>query len=323
MSNPFKAVGKVFKSVFKVVKKVAPFALAAAAVVFTGGAALGLTPTFAAAVGGVVTKLGLSVGLAGALTGAVTSAGFGAAIGGILGGRKGMEKGFLTGLLTGGVMGAVSPSSFGIVKGLNGAVTTSNAIAHGGNAFGAAGKGAFAVGRTADGLAYPVLKGAPSGMAPVAPVATGQTPTPGNGYTPPATGAPAPASTAGGLSPAPAAPLNTAGSAAPASAAATGGMAPAAAGGGGGIGGFLANNPLVVSNALQGIGGMLGKGDGQTYEDKAEAEERLANFAFKGAYTGSSDPFGMAGIVYSAPRARYYYDPQQKRVVDRQQEGQG
>jgi hypothetical protein len=46
VSKVFKSIGKIFKKVVKTVVKIAPFALAAAAVVFTGGAALGILPTF-------------------------------------------------------------------------------------------------------------------------------------------------------------------------------------------------------------------------------------------------------------------------------------
>lgn len=114
MSGLLKGIGKVFKKVGKVALKVLPYAAAAAAVVFTGGAALGVLPSFAGAVGSVVGGLGLSTGLTGAITGAITSAGFGAAGGLLLGGKKGMKAGFLGGLATGGLLGAVSPATFGI-----------------------------------------------------------------------------------------------------------------------------------------------------------------------------------------------------------------
>lgn len=97
VSGVLKSVGKIFKKAVSLIKKIAIPALAIAAVVFTGGAALGLLPTFASAIGGVVGSLGLSTGLASALTAGVVNAGFGAAAGGLLGGRKGMEMGFLAG----------------------------------------------------------------------------------------------------------------------------------------------------------------------------------------------------------------------------------
>lgn len=109
MSKLVKKIGKVFKKVGKIVMKVAPYALAAAAVVMTAGAALSLTPTFAAGVSSVIGGLGLSAGATTAITGAVVGAGFGAAAGGILGGSKGLKQGFIMGGLTGGIMPASMP----------------------------------------------------------------------------------------------------------------------------------------------------------------------------------------------------------------------
>lgn len=108
MSGAIKAIGKVFRKVVKTVKKIAPFALAAAAVVFTGGAALGALPTFGSAVSGLVGSAGLSGALGTAVTGAITNAGFGAAIGGLTGGTKGMKTGALMGAVTGGLMGPIA-----------------------------------------------------------------------------------------------------------------------------------------------------------------------------------------------------------------------
>ncbi len=108
MSGFIKKVGKIFRKVVRVAKKVAPYALAAAAVVFTGGAALGLTPTLGAAMGGLTSSLGLSGALGSAVTGALTNAGFGALAGGVLGGKKGMATGALLGGVTGGLMGGIS-----------------------------------------------------------------------------------------------------------------------------------------------------------------------------------------------------------------------
>lgn len=95
MSGLFKSIGKVFKKAVKVIKKIAVPALAVAAVVFTGGAALGALPTMSSALGGVVSSLGLSSGLTSALTTGLTNAGFGA----LLGGKKGALMGFGSGLL--------------------------------------------------------------------------------------------------------------------------------------------------------------------------------------------------------------------------------
>lgn len=107
MSGLMKKIGKTFKKVVRVVKKIAPYALTAAAVVFTGGAALGLTPTFGAAVGGLTSSLGLTGALGTAVTGAITNAGFGAAVGGLVGGEKGMKMGALAGAVSGGLMGPI------------------------------------------------------------------------------------------------------------------------------------------------------------------------------------------------------------------------
>lgn len=113
MSGVLKGVTKVFKKVAKVVKKVAPIALAIAAVVYTGGAALGATPTLGAAMGSLTSSMGLSGTLGSVVTGALTQAGYGAAIGAatsaITGGdiMKGMQGGALTGAITGGVTGSL------------------------------------------------------------------------------------------------------------------------------------------------------------------------------------------------------------------------
>lgn len=162
MSGILKGIGKVFKKVVKTVVKVAPYALAAAAVVFTGGAALGILPTFAGAVGSVVGGLGLSGAAAGALTGAVTSAGFGAAAGGVLGGTKGMKKGMVMGALAGGALGAASPGMFGM--GAAGAAAPGAVPATGG----AASSGLAAV-QSAGPIAAPMSGGMLSSAASAAP----------------------------------------------------------------------------------------------------------------------------------------------------------
>jgi hypothetical protein len=127
MSKILKGIGKVFRKVAKVVKKVLPYALMAAAVVFTGGAALSVLPTFAGAVGSVVGGLGLSAGLTTALTGAVTGAGFGALAGGVVGGEKGMFKGMLMGGAAGGLFPTAVPGVGGAMK----AASASGALAPG------------------------------------------------------------------------------------------------------------------------------------------------------------------------------------------------
>lgn len=114
MSKILSGIGKIFKKIAKVAKTVIPIALGVAAVVFTGGAALGILPTFSGAIGGLVSSLGISGALGGALTGSIVSAGFGAAVGGLTGGIKGAQKGALSGAVLGGALGAASPSFFGM-----------------------------------------------------------------------------------------------------------------------------------------------------------------------------------------------------------------
>ena len=109
MSKVVKGIKKVFKKVVKVAKKIAPVALAVGALVFTGGAALGLAPMaggWSAAASTVTSALGATGTVGAALTGAITQAGYGALVGGVLGGSEGMKRGAAAGLLTGGATGA-------------------------------------------------------------------------------------------------------------------------------------------------------------------------------------------------------------------------
>ena len=122
MSGALKGIKKVFKTVGRVVKKVALPALAIGAVVFTGGAALGLAPMAGGFGGAVASTLG-SMGISGtgalgsALTGAVTQAGYGAVMGGVTaavtGGdvSKGIATGGMLGAATGGLSGALRPAA--------------------------------------------------------------------------------------------------------------------------------------------------------------------------------------------------------------------
>lgn len=124
MSRIVKGVKKVFNKVVKTVRKVAPYALAIGAIVFTAGAAAGATGILGAGWGGAASAMSTSLGLSGAagaaLTGAITQAGFGALIGGGLaeatGGdfAEGAEAGALTGLVTGGASGAIGAARAGI-----------------------------------------------------------------------------------------------------------------------------------------------------------------------------------------------------------------
>ena len=107
MSGIIKGIGKVFKKVVKVVKKVAIPALAIGAVVLTGGAALGVLPSIGA--------LGSSLGLSSALTGILSSAATGATIGAggalLTGGN--IVKGATTGFITGGAVGGIGAAMGG------------------------------------------------------------------------------------------------------------------------------------------------------------------------------------------------------------------
>lgn len=112
MSGVAKAVGKVFSGIANVVKKVALPLLGVAAIVMTGGAALGL-PALAGGFGGAVTSGLAAMGAPanGVLASVLTQAGTGAAIGGVsslaTGGdfAKGAAMGAAGGALTGGVTG--------------------------------------------------------------------------------------------------------------------------------------------------------------------------------------------------------------------------
>jgi hypothetical protein len=111
----FSKIGKIFKKVTSSkIFKVAAAVLGVAAVVFTGGAALGLAPFaggFGAAMGGISSALGLTGTVGSVLTGALTAGGYGAAIGGLTslatGGDPldGASMGLATGALTGGLLG--------------------------------------------------------------------------------------------------------------------------------------------------------------------------------------------------------------------------
>lgn len=112
MSNPFKAIGKAFKSVVRVVKKIALPALAIAAVVLTGGAALGVLPS----VGSVLGGLGISASstLGGILMGAAKAATFGAVGSALTGGN--IVKGATAGFITGGILGGANAALGGLGK---------------------------------------------------------------------------------------------------------------------------------------------------------------------------------------------------------------
>jgi hypothetical protein len=119
MSGAIKSATKVFARVVKPIKKILPIALAAGAIFFTAGSALGLTPTLGEAVGGALGKIGLDGTVGNVLTGAITHAGIGSALGAggalVSGGdpMKAAQLGTLAGAATGAVTGALSPKGFG------------------------------------------------------------------------------------------------------------------------------------------------------------------------------------------------------------------
>jgi hypothetical protein len=279
MSGVLKGIGKVFKKVARTVIKIAPYALAAAAVVFTGGAALGVLPTFGAAVGSVVGGLGLSGAVGGALTGAITSAGFGAAVGGVLGGKKGLKQGALMGALTGGAIGALSPATFG----------AGPAVAKGADI-----AARVPLGIESAGSLTPSITGIPS-----------------------ASGGLLQAGTAAATAP-------VAGSVGSTVLSAT---APAAVPASGGALGFLNSNPMLASQLLGGVSQAFAPNE---YKQRSKAEqeqfERQSGFAYGGAYSGQTDPFGVRdlgqppavqpGNYYTPRPKRWQYDPATNKVVE-------
>lgn len=131
MSGVIRGIRKVFKKVVKTVKKVAPYAIFAAAVVFTAGAALaaagalgpaaaagqgifGWSTALSSAIGGPGGMLAGSPVLASVITGAVTQGIIGTAVGGAVALatgtdlKRGMLLGGVGGLVTGGVTGLVT-----------------------------------------------------------------------------------------------------------------------------------------------------------------------------------------------------------------------
>lgn len=131
MSGVIRGVKRVFKRVVKVVKKLAPIALAVGALVFTGGAALGLTGGWGATAASLSSALGATGTAGAALTGAITQAGYGALIGGGLskasGGSfaEGAKLGAVSGAITGGITGALSAAP-GTARVAQGAVNAGN-----------------------------------------------------------------------------------------------------------------------------------------------------------------------------------------------------
>lgn len=119
MSGIVKGVKKTFKKIVKNPLTLIPVALAAGAMVYTAGAALGVS-SMAGGWGGAMSSLASSAGLSGTLgstiTGALTQAGYGAAMGmatsALTGGDAvdGAVMGAAGGAVSGGIMGAAGMS---------------------------------------------------------------------------------------------------------------------------------------------------------------------------------------------------------------------
>ncbi|MBP2230834.1 hypothetical protein J2847_004143 [Azospirillum agricola] len=112
MSGVVKGVGKVFKKVASGASKILPVALAAGAVMFTAGNALGVTSSWGDAVKSVTDSLGAGSTLSNVLSGAITNAGYGAVAGAatsaLSGGSamQGAQYGAAAGAVLGGAKGA-------------------------------------------------------------------------------------------------------------------------------------------------------------------------------------------------------------------------
>lgn len=125
MSGLIKSIGKAFKKIAKVVKKVALPALAIGAVILTGGAAIGALPALSASIG----SLGLSSGLSAALVTAAKGATMGFITSAATGGNpiKGATTGFVTGGLLGAANAALKPATAALGAASSGASTAAGA----------------------------------------------------------------------------------------------------------------------------------------------------------------------------------------------------
>lgn len=287
MSNPLAAIGKAFKAVVKVVKKIALPVLAIGAVVLTGGAALGILPALGGA-GGLLASVGITGTLAGVITSAANAAMFGAVGAALTGGN--IVKGASLGLLTGGVLGAVGLGIPGPAAG--------KAVEAGAQGLAQVAQGAT---ETVSGLP-PVSAGASFADA-FAPIANGA----GSSV---ATGA----SAVGGLAQSLSAPVVS--SIAPVATAAV----PTSAGGLGGLGGFIQSNPVLVGSAINGLGAGL---SAKAQADQRAAEQQQ----IRDNYSDTSGLFRLSDQQPNAqqPNAADYYDTQiygaPKRLVYNQSTG--
>ena len=119
-------------------------ALLAASAFFTFGASLGITGSWAAKIGTLVSKLGISGKMAGIMSSAIVQAGQGAWIGGITGAvtgqgfMRGAAAGAAVGAVTGGVTGAFRPVAPGLPGGEPG-ISPTGGPGTAGNPIGSAG----------------------------------------------------------------------------------------------------------------------------------------------------------------------------------------
>lgn len=297
MSGVFKAIGKAFKAVVKVVKKVALPALAIGAVVLTGGAALGALPSL----GAMGAKLGLSAALQGVLSTAGTSALIGAGVAAATG--KDIIKGATGGFITGGVLGGLGA----VTGGLGGAAQTAKAGAQAAGSTAAQGAGtvAQAAGATAGTAAQAAGGAITAGAAPFTANMAGL-----GGLA-----ADAAASTAGAFGSAiPAAASGLASAAAPAS------VSPLSSVGNVANGAlkFIANNPVPVGMALQGLGaGLSAKAQADAAREEREAIAK--NYTTSGLFTlpsttGPALP-EASNFYQQAIYGKQVYDPTTGRII--------
>lgn len=303
----FDSIGKVFKKVTNsTVGKVVGGALGIGALVFTGGAALGLGGIFAGGFGGAVTGLTGALGLTGAagsiITGAITQAGYGALLGGALGAVTGGDPleaaagGALVGAATGGVSGGLglptdplggvfdsapaAPSPTGLSPGDAAQQLTSNAS----------------------------LTSTTKGFAPAtSPAPPARPDLPGLVQGGSAASAPAPTTTspvAAGLSPTTTAPTQT------------------------GVQNFLQRNANLAGPALMGLGqGLLGGSDQTEYmRERDRSIQQSYELPDPEPFTPKTNTYRTGAEKYARPwerkseaarrpGSRYRFDPEQRRVV--------
>ena len=292
MSNPLKAIGRVFKKVVKVVKKIALPALAIGAAVLTGGAALGIMPGIAGA-GGLGASLGLSSGLSAVLATAGEGALMGMATSAITG--KNVLKGATSGFLIGGAAGAaglIKPAGFA-TSGVDVSGVDVSAATKAANSVVDAG---IQANNTAIGSQIAANAGMPAASQVITPAATAAAPGAGSTIAAAARAAPAPTLSA--------APATT-----PAAGAVSGGQ---------GIGSILSTpfkmldglDPYTRAGLIQGLGQGLMAGSqakDQRKTEEAKAERIAANYG-GGSYYSTERPTAY-GPIAQRPRVVWKIDP--------------